>query len=96
MFASERRLQASTPRACDARLSDVSANGVPSRLIWEKLEARLSQREACKTMVGLLELASRDGIEAVLAMRLEAMLAHGELPDLAVLRENLRLDKPIA
>lgn len=66
------------------------------RHFWEKLEARLSQREACKTMVGLLELASRDGIEAVLAMRLEAMLAHGELPDLAVLRENLRLDKPIA
>lgn len=58
------------------------------RHVWEQLDARLSQREACKTIVGLLELAAMGGIEAVLAMRLEAILADGELPDLAVLREE--------
>jgi len=58
------------------------------RLTWEQLDARLSQREACKTMVGLLELAAMDGIEAVLAARLEALLAAGELPELDALREE--------
>ena len=58
------------------------------RRVWEQLDARLSQREACKTIVDLLELAAMDGIEAVLAARLEVLLTHGELPDLAVLREE--------
>jgi hypothetical protein len=39
-------------------------------------------------MVGLLELAAVDGIEAVLVIRLEALLAATELPDLDALREE--------
>ncbi|KVE45537.1 hypothetical protein [Burkholderia sp. BDU5] len=56
------------------------------RLTWEQLEARMSQRDACKTMVGLLELAANHGVEATLADRLDALLAAGELPDLEQLR----------
>jgi hypothetical protein len=41
------------------------------RRTWERLEAELTQREASKTMVGLLELAANHGVEAVLAGRLE-------------------------
>ncbi len=58
------------------------------RRTWEQLEARLAQREACKTMVGLLELAARDGLEAVLATRLNALLVDGRLPELKALREE--------
>ncbi len=43
------------------------------------LDARLSQRDACKTMVGLLELAGLHGVEAVLAGQLDALLESGEL-----------------
>lgn len=59
------------------------------RRIWEQLDARLSQRDACKTTVGLLELAAHHGVEAVLADRLEILLAAGELPDLEQLRREL-------
>lgn len=58
------------------------------RRTWEQLEARLTQREACKTMVGLLELAAMDGVEAVLAARLNALLVDGRLPQLKALREE--------
>ncbi|MFM0074591.1 IS21 family transposase [Paraburkholderia sediminicola] len=58
------------------------------RRTWEQLELRLTQREACKTMVGLLELAAMDGVEAVLAARLNALLVDGNLPDLKALREE--------
>ncbi|RQQ66767.1 IS21 family transposase [Burkholderia stagnalis] len=56
------------------------------RRTWEQLEIRMTPRDACKTMVGLLELAANHGVEAVLAERLDAMLAAGELPDLEQLR----------
>src|ERR1700687_717692 len=52
------------------------------RRTWEQLDAKLSQRSACKTMVGLLELAGKHGVEAQLAERLDALLDAGELPDL--------------
>jgi hypothetical protein len=39
-------------------------------------------------MVALLEIAARDGVEAVLAERLEALLVTGELPDVKTLREE--------
>ena len=39
-------------------------------------------------MVALLEMAARDGVEAVLAERLEALLVAGELPDVKRLREE--------
>jgi len=58
------------------------------RRTWEQLDARLSQRDACKTMVGLLELAGLHGVEAVLAGQLDALLEAGKLPDLKALREQ--------
>jgi hypothetical protein len=64
------------------------------RWTWERLEARLTQREACKTIVGLLELAANHGVEAVLAGRLEALLAAGELPDLEQLQNEFAPRQP--
>jgi hypothetical protein len=58
------------------------------RRTWEQLELRLTQRQACLSIVGLLEMAARDGVEGVLAQRLEALLAAGELPDVKRLREE--------
>jgi hypothetical protein len=55
------------------------------RRTWEALEARLPVRRACRTMVGLLELAARQACEAELAAALEALLARGELPELEAL-----------
>ena len=56
------------------------------RQTWEQLEAQMTQRDAGKTMVGLLDLAANHGVEAVLADRLDALLAAGELPHLDQLR----------
>ena len=58
------------------------------RQTWERLAEKLTPRQACQRMVGLLELAARDGVEAVLGQRLEALLDIGELPDLKALREE--------
>ncbi len=58
------------------------------RRTWERLAEKLTQRLACQTIVGLLELAAKDGIEAVLAQRLDALLVAGELPNLRELREQ--------
>jgi hypothetical protein len=58
------------------------------RRMWEQLECKLTQRQACQTIVALLEMAARDGVEAALAERLEALLATGELPDVKRLREE--------
>ena len=56
------------------------------RRTWEQLELRLTPRQACQTIVALLGMAALDGVEAVLARRLELLLETGELPDLAQLR----------
>jgi hypothetical protein len=58
------------------------------RRTWEQLDLQLTQRQACQTMVALLEMAARDGIERVLAERLDVLLAAGELPDVKALREE--------
>jgi hypothetical protein len=58
------------------------------RRMWEQLDARLTQRQACHTIVALLEMSARDGVEALLAQRLEALLADSELPDVERLREE--------
>ena len=58
------------------------------RRTWEQLDLRLPQRQACRTMVALLEMAARDGVEGVLAARLETLLVTGELPDVKRLREE--------
>ena len=58
------------------------------RRTWEQLDQRLTQRQACQSIVALLEMAARDGVEAVLAERLDALLLIGELPNLKQLREE--------
>ena len=58
------------------------------RQTWERLALRLSEREACKTMVGLLVLAA-DGHEAQLADELEQLLELDQLPDLNALSRLL-------
>ena len=54
------------------------------RQSWERLSARLSEREACKTIVGLLLLAA-DGHEAQLASELEQLIELDQLPELLAL-----------
>ncbi len=58
------------------------------RRTWEQLELKLTQRQACQSIVALLEMAARDGVEGVLAQRLDALLVAGELPDVKRLREE--------
>ena len=58
------------------------------RRTWEQLDLHLTQRQACQTIVALLEMAARDGVEGVLAERLDVLLATGELPDIKRLREE--------
>jgi hypothetical protein len=58
------------------------------RRTWEQLDLKLTQRQACQTIVALLEMAARDGVEGALAERLDALLVAGELPDVKRLREE--------
>ena len=58
------------------------------RQTWERLAAQRPEREACKTMVGLLVLAA-DGHEAQLAQELEQLIELDQLPDLNALTELL-------
>ena len=58
------------------------------RRTWEQLELKLTTRQACQAIVALLEMAAHDGVEAVLAQRLDALLAAGVLPDVKRLREE--------
>jgi hypothetical protein len=62
---------------------------------WERLAARVPERDACKTMVGLLVLAA-DGHEAQLAAELEQLIALDHLPDLRALTELLAPTKTSA
>ena len=55
------------------------------RRVWERLDRDMTPRNACKTMVGLLDLAGNHGVEAQLAARLDTLLDLGELPDLGKL-----------
>jgi hypothetical protein len=58
------------------------------RRTWEQLDLQLTQRQACQAIVALLEMAARDGVEGVLAERLDALLVAGVLPDIKRLREE--------
>jgi transposase InsO family protein len=58
------------------------------RQTWERLAAAKPEREACKTMVGLLVLAA-DGFEAQLAQELEQLIELDQLPDLPALTQLL-------
>jgi hypothetical protein len=58
------------------------------RQTWERLATARPEREACKTMVGLLVLAA-DGHEAQLADELEQLIELDQLPDLHALTRLL-------
>jgi transposase InsO family protein len=58
------------------------------RQTWERLVAARPEREACKTIVGLLALAA-DGHEAQLADELEQLVELDQLPELHTLTELL-------
>lgn len=65
-------------------LRDAVFPRVVYRQTWERLAAALPEREACKTIVGLLVLAA-DGHEAQLADELEQLIELDQLPDLNAL-----------
>jgi hypothetical protein len=55
---------------------------------WRELADRLPEREACRLMVDLLDLAERAGVTAELAVQLQIALDAGALPDIEALRER--------
>ena len=60
---------------------------------FEALLARESEKQACRTMVGLLALAHDRACEAELADAIDADLDAGVLPDLVGLRERFTPDQ---
>ena len=69
-------------------LRDASFPRPVYRQTWEQLIAQKTEREACKTMVGLLVLAA-EGHEAQLAQELEQLIELDQLPDLHALSQLL-------
>ena len=53
---------------------------------WKRMSQRLSEREACRLMVNLLDLADRANVVVELAGILSALGERNELPDIEVLR----------
>lgn len=49
----------------------------------------MPETQACRLMVGLLDLSGNDGCEAALAQRLAVLLAAGETPDLEDLQQEM-------
>jgi len=66
------------------------------RLTWERLARELPERQACRVMVGLLDLALRGGCEAALAQRLAKLLDAGMLPELDLLEGEFAPRVPAA
>jgi transposase InsO family protein len=64
------------------------------RLTWERLASELPERQACRVMVGLLDLAARSACEASLAQRLAQLLDAGVLPELALLEAEFAPREP--
>lgn len=62
------------------------------RQTFDVLLERLTERQACRTMVELLALAHEQGCEAELADELAAGLDAGTLPDMATLRTRFAPD----
>jgi hypothetical protein len=59
---------------------------------WAALDAAMAPRDACRTMVRLLDMASiREANEIALAARLDAILDAGQLPDLAELEREFAI-----
>ncbi len=59
------------------------------RQMWAQLKDSLPEAQACRLMVGLLDLAGNGGCEAALATRLAELLAAGENPDLDGLNKEM-------
>ncbi|NHZ66817.1 IS21 family transposase [Massilia genomosp. 1] len=57
--------------------------------MWVHLKDALPEAQACRLMVGLLDLAGNEGCEAALAQRLAVLLVSGEMPDLDELRQEM-------
>lgn len=53
---------------------------------WEHLRTRLPERQACRLMVDLLDLADRASVVGELAVALAVLNDQGELPDIDMLR----------
>ena len=66
------------------------------RLTWERLASQLPERQACRVMVGLLDLAIRGACEAALAQRLAQLLDVGRLPELALLEAEFAPRTPVS
>jgi transposase InsO family protein len=62
---------------------------------FEALLAKESEKQACRTMVGLLALAHDRACEAELAHAIDADLDAGRLPDLGRLRDRFKPDRVI-
>jgi hypothetical protein len=60
------------------------------RRAFEALLPQVGEKQACRTMVGLLALAHERACEAELALAIEAELDAGRLPDLEALTERFR------
>jgi transposase InsO family protein len=67
------------------RLRDAMFPRSEYRLAWERLSSELPERQACRVIVGLLDLAMRGACEAALAQRLTLLLDAGSLPELPLL-----------
>lgn len=63
---------------------------------WDALIVRGPERQACRTMVGLLVLAHEGRCEAELAAAIDSTLAAGRLPDLDELRRRLAPNRTAA
>lgn len=61
---------------------------------WESISARLPERQACRLMVDLLDLADRASVVAELAQELAALRAKDELPDIDALRDRFAPRQP--
>jgi transposase InsO family protein len=66
------------------------------RRAFEALLAQVGEKQACRTMVGLLALAHERACEAELALAIEAELDAGRLPDLDALTERFRPQTAVA
>ena len=60
---------------------------------FEVLLASASEKQACRTMVGLLALAHERACEVELARAIDVDLDAGVLPDLASLRDRFQPDR---
>ncbi len=78
------------------RLRDAMFPRTEYRRTWERLSAELPERQACRVIVGLLDLAVRGACEAALAQRLTQILDAGLLPELALLEAEFAPRTPLA